>query len=93
MSSAPRNLRAEMPWVASKIDELRDAFGADGINALIKGGMQGVPTFYARENGHEVGTPYVLRGREISVAQMVIESIQFESLKGAKDENRNTRHR
>lgn len=68
------NLRTEMPTVATWIDSLRDAFGADGINAAIKAGINGAPTFYATENGHTVGTP----AREpdpaktISVADMAL---------------------
>jgi hypothetical protein len=47
------NLREEMPTVTAWIDDLRAAFGADGINAQIKKGMAGLPGFFhARENGH-----------------------------------------
>ena len=68
--NAPENisnkpLRVAMPKVAAFIDDMRAAFGAEGINASIKGGMAGVPTFYARENGHEIGTPLDLAGRRV----------------------------
>lgn len=53
-----QNLRAEMPTVAAWIDELREAFGADQINPAIKAGMNGQPTFWAKENGLEVGAPH-----------------------------------
>lgn len=53
----PKNLRAEMPTVAAFIDALRDTFGKEAIDAQIKKGMQGQPTFYASENGYTVGTP------------------------------------
>ena len=55
-----KNLRAEMPETAAFIDACRAAFGAEQINASIKAGLAGQPTFYARENGHEIGTraPY-----------------------------------
>lgn len=67
------NLRAEMPETAAFIDALREAFGAEGINANIKKGMAGVPGyFHAKEAGHEVGTPMPPAGREVSGAQMVI---------------------
>lgn len=69
----PLNLREAMPDTAKFIDSLREVFGSEGINQNIKGGMNGVPTFWAQENGHEIGTRYV-PGFEISVAQMVIES-------------------
>lgn len=52
------NLRTAMPETAALIDALREAFGAEGINASIRKGMQGVPGwFYVCEGGHEVGTP------------------------------------
>ena len=49
-------LRDTMPECAAFIDACREAFGADGINASIKAGMDGQPTFYASENGRTVGT-------------------------------------
>ena len=52
-------LRQTMPTVAGWIDELREAFGPDQINAAIRAGLDGQPTFYARENGQEVGTRFV----------------------------------
>lgn len=86
--NAPLKLRDVMPQTAAFIDDLRDAFGADEINALIRGGMNGLPTFWACEGGIEVGTRAVLRGSEISVAEMVIESEKWR-----KDANRKTAHR
>ena len=71
--SAPKNLRAAMPGVTAWIDGLREAFGADEINALIKAGMTGVPVFHALEAGHEVGTLLPAVQVEISAAQMVID--------------------
>lgn len=50
-------LRHAMPTVAGWIDELRAAFGTEMIDAAIRAGIDGQPTFHARENGHEVGTP------------------------------------
>lgn len=44
-----------MPTVAAWIDELREAFGADSVNASIKAGMAGKPMFWASEGGQEVG--------------------------------------
>lgn len=49
-------LREEMPLVAAFIDEVREAFGAPQINASIKAGIDGQPTFYASEKGREIGT-------------------------------------
>lgn len=49
-------LREAMPATAAFIDALRDAFGADMINAAIRAGIDGQPTFWASENGQEIGT-------------------------------------
>ena len=54
-------LKDEMPQTAAWIAELRAAFcetQADlaAFNAQIKAGIDGQPTFYACENGREVGT-------------------------------------
>ena len=53
-------LRQTMPTIAALIDDLRAAFGAECINQSIKAGIDGQPTFWARENGIEIGTraPY-----------------------------------
>lgn len=48
-----------MPATAEFIDRLREAFGKDAIDRSIKRGMRGEEGwFHARENGHEVGTPF-----------------------------------
>lgn len=52
----PANLRLEMPKTAEFIDQCRAAFGTDEINGVIRAGMQGLDTFYAAENGHQIGT-------------------------------------
>lgn len=57
MTDHKKPLRQAMPGVAAFIDQLRDAFGADQINPVIKAGIDGQPVFHARENGHEIGTP------------------------------------
>lgn len=59
-------LRQAMPTVASWIDELRAAFGADMIDAAIRAGIAGQRTFYASENGVEVGTKDDRRGAGMS---------------------------
>jgi hypothetical protein len=46
-----------MPLITAWLDEMRASFGTETINAAIKGGIAGQPTFYASENGVEVGTP------------------------------------
>ena len=54
-------LKDEMPQTAAWIAELRAVFGATpedlaAFNRQIKAGFEGQPTFWARENGREVGT-------------------------------------
>ncbi len=49
-------LRQAMPTVAGWIDEMRAAFGPESINAAIKSGIDGQPTFWASENGRQIGT-------------------------------------
>jgi len=59
-----------MPETAAFIDACRDVFGADEINASIKAGLQGKPTFYASENGQTVGTPAIVPRFSISAADI-----------------------
>ncbi len=49
-------LRLAMPHTAGFIDALREAFGAPQIDQAIRAGIEGQPTFWARENGREIGT-------------------------------------
>ena len=51
-----KSLRESMPIVTAFIDECREVFGKDAINHSIKAGMDGQETFWARENGIEIGT-------------------------------------
>jgi hypothetical protein len=50
------SLRDEIPQTAALIDELRSVFGRESVDAQIRAGMQGAPMFWAKENGHEIGT-------------------------------------
>lgn len=68
----PANMRAAMPKVAAWIDNLRAAFGAEDINAAMRFRVAGQPTFYASENGNQVGTPPAAPLAEVCAAQMVI---------------------
>lgn len=45
-----------MPEISAFVDALRDAFGADEINAIVRRGRAGEPVFFACENGMEFGT-------------------------------------
>ena len=49
------NLRAEMPRVAEFIDAMREAFGRATVDAAIRAGLDGQPSFWASENGIEIG--------------------------------------
>ena len=62
-------LRLAMPRTAAFIDALREAFGARQIAAAIKAGIDGQPTFWARENGQEIGTRCPPPGASFSADQ------------------------
>lgn len=59
-------LRAAMPLVTAFIDDYRDVFGPDLVDPSIRAGMQGIPLFHAKENGHELGTPSNMQGIKCS---------------------------
>lgn len=46
-----------MPEIARFVEALREAFGADEINTIVRRGRAGEPVFFAREGGMEFGTP------------------------------------
>lgn len=54
---AAGELRGKMPTITAWLDDMRSAFGAETINAAIRGGIAGKPTFYAEEGGVTIGTP------------------------------------
>jgi len=57
-------MREAMPTVAAWIDDLRAAFGAETIDAAIRGAVRdGRATFYAEEGGRQLGTPATLPDR------------------------------
>jgi len=60
MGANKGGMREVMPVTAAWIDRMRTAFGAEHIDGQIRKGMKGEATFWASENGHEVGT----KGRE-----------------------------
>lgn len=70
--SAKKPLREAMPTVAAWIDELREAFGADGINASIRNGMAGGNRFHAVENGHSIGCEAMPGSHVVCAADMVL---------------------
>lgn len=65
-------MREAMPTVAGWIDELREAFGAAGINASIKNGMAGGADFYAEEAGHQLGSDAAPGGHVVCLADMIL---------------------
>jgi hypothetical protein len=46
-----------MPFTASIIDDFRSNWPEAGVVQSVRAGLDGQPTFHAKENGHEVGTP------------------------------------
>ena len=70
-----------MPTVAAWVDELREAFGADGINAAIRNGVAGGAAFYATEGGHSIGSAAMPGRHVVSLADMVT---SHPVVKGAK---------
>jgi hypothetical protein len=51
-----REMKEKMPQVAALIEDLVNAFGKESIHGQIRKGLAGEPTFWASENGHEIGT-------------------------------------
>lgn len=51
----PISLRDVMPDTAAFVDLMREAFGADVIDASIRAGLAGETTFCAQEAGRTVG--------------------------------------
>lgn len=53
-------MRAQMPRAAAQVDALRARLGPESVNAALREAVAGAPgRFYARENGFEVGTPWM----------------------------------
>lgn len=50
------SMRDSMPQCAAFVDYLRAEFGADAVDPSIRGGMKGMPTFFAQERGQTIGT-------------------------------------
>lgn len=65
-----RSLRADMPLVTEFVDALREAFGRPAVDAAIRAGLDGQPTFWASEHGIEIGVRTPDTG--VPVSQMVI---------------------
>ena len=50
-------LRQTMPFTASIIDDFRANWPEAGVVQAVRAGLDGQPTFHAKENGQEIGTP------------------------------------
>lgn len=81
------DLKTLMPETARFVAAAREAFGADLVNPAIRAAIHdGQPTFYARENGIEVGhREDIPEERRIKVSEMCIGS-----LKSVLEKNRQT---
>lgn len=58
-SGAKVDLRSQMPGTAKYVDEKRQEWGKQHVNACIRKAMEGQPGyFFAMEQGHFLGTPF-----------------------------------
>ena len=65
-------MREAMPVVSAWIDDLRLAFGKEGVTLWVRQGLQD-GTFYATEGGHEIGRKPE-PANAVSAAEMVIKA-------------------
>jgi hypothetical protein len=49
--------KAHIPEITAWVESLREAFGTEEINSLIRRGRDGQPVFFAQERGATYGTP------------------------------------
>ena len=82
-----QNMRTEMPECAKFFDWMREAFGAEMVNEQLRRGMAGEATFYAKENGIELGSntepPFALNVDEY-LRLGTIGKLNVETQKGKK---------
>lgn len=69
-------MRTKMPVCAAFVDDLREAFGVEEINSVIKRGLRSdcepKHRVYFSEAGHVLGQSLPESGRVFSAAQLVI---------------------
>jgi hypothetical protein len=70
-------MRNKMPWCAAVVDGLREVFGADEINRVIRIGLSPAcreeDRVYFCEAGHALGRQWVPDpGKTVSASQMVV---------------------
>lgn len=68
--TAAKPLRQAMPQTAAFIDFARQVFGAPAVDAAIRAGLAGQPTFHADEAGQRIGTPPPAAGARFTVDQL-----------------------
>lgn len=84
-------LRKIMPFTASIIDDFRTNWPEAGIVQAVRAGMDGQPTFYASEAGHQVGTPIPYDpAKAVSLATLI--EIGHVGTAKAKDTTKGRRH-
>ena len=92
MEKEKKPLRLAMPFTTRIIDDFRTHWPEAGIVQSVRAGMDGQPTFHAREAGHEVGTPIPYdQAKAVSVATM-IEAGTFTPSKPAQATTKGRRH-
>lgn len=72
-------MRQTMPTVAAWVDQLREAFGADTINAAIRNGVAGGAQFYAVEGGQVIGCDSVPGRHVVNLADIVLSKPEKET--------------
>lgn len=81
------SLRDAMPGTAAFIDALRAEFGAETIDRAIRGGLAGLPTFYAEEGGHSVGCVETI---ERSANTHTFSEAEFDDMTAERARNKET---
>ena len=80
------SMRNRMPKCAAFVDELREVFGVDEINQVIRDGLMancpGEKRFFASENGYVLGKRAPDPLRAVSAADMVIGPMPVIKTKG-----------
>ena len=77
MTTGARSMKSDMPTTFAWLQDLRAAFGPDSIDPQIRGALRdGLPSFHAREGGHEAGVPLPAARTLIAAGDMVIISPQ-----------------
>ena len=68
--TAAKPLRQTMPQTAAFVDFARRVFGTQAVDAAIRAGLDGQPTFHADEAGQHIGTPPPANGARFTVDRL-----------------------